>query len=194
MVATGASVRAERRLVSAVLAIRLDRLSRPPLNGTRMGPKAAHQANRILATRDLGGNCMNATLRRAALRWLAAGAGLAVVSYLAHIGSAWCRFGCTRPATASEADALLDRFMPHYDVVERHHVRVSAPAAVVLSAAQDQDLLGFLPVHAIIKARETLLGARPEPHPQPRGLLPQMLALGWAVLAHVRGVRSWSAP
>jgi curli biogenesis system outer membrane secretion channel CsgG len=43
-------------------------------------------------------------------------------------------------AGTDEADPLLDRFMPDCDVVERHHVRVAAPAHLTLSAAADMDL------------------------------------------------------
>ena len=119
------------------------------------------------------------------MQWLEAGAAAAVASYVAHVGVAWCRYGHVRPAPASEADTVLDRLMPRYDVVERHHVGVSAPAAVVLAAAEDQDLLSFPPVHAIIRARECLLGAAPDPRPPLRGLLRQVQALGWVVLAEV---------
>jgi hypothetical protein len=43
-------------------------------------------------------------------------------------------------AAANEQDELLDRFMSLYEVMERHHVHVEAPAAVTLAAARDMDL------------------------------------------------------
>jgi hypothetical protein len=73
--------------------------------------------------------------------------------------------------------------MPRYDIVERHHTRVSAPAGVALAAARDQDLLRVPLVHAIFRAREIALGAAPDTRPQPHGLLNTVQALGWRVLA-----------
>ena len=100
---------------------------------------------------------------------------------------AWLRYGRVPMPNADEADALLDRFMPVYDVVERHHVQIAAPAAITLAAAEEQDLLHLPLVHAIFKARELVLGAAPDTGPQPRGLLAQMQALGWGVLADEPG-------
>ena len=59
-------------------------------------------------------------------------------------------------------DALLDRFMPAYEVAERHHVHVAAPAAITFAAAKDQDLLHSLPVRTIVRIREIALGAAPD--------------------------------
>jgi hypothetical protein len=75
--------------------------------------------------------------------------------------------------------------MPAYDVVERHHVRIAAPAAVTLAAAREMDLQGSRLVRTIIKAREVILGAAPDDRPRPHGLLAEMQALGWGVLADV---------
>ena len=131
---------------------------------------------------------MNTTSRvQAAFRWLAAGAGVVAGAYAATAALAWLRYGRVPIANADQADALLDRFMPVYDVVERHHVPIAAPAYVTLAAAEEQDLLHLPLVHAIFKARELVLGAAPDTRPQPRGLLAQMQALGWGVLADVPG-------
>jgi hypothetical protein len=81
----------------------------------------------------------------------------------------------------------LPRVMPAYEVVERHHVRVDAPAAVALAAAQDMDLLHSPLVRAIIKGRELILGAKPDDRPRPQGLLAEVQSLGWGVLAEVPG-------
>jgi hypothetical protein len=40
----------------------------------------------------------------------------------------WPRYGRHDDSTADERDALLDAFMPHYEVVERHHIAIRAPA------------------------------------------------------------------
>ena len=54
------------------------------------------------------------------------------------------RFGHGAPNAGApdEVDPLLDRFMPAYEVVERHKVRVRPPAEITLTAAYEQNLLG----------------------------------------------------
>ena len=124
---------------------------------------------------------------RTALRLLAAGAGVVVGGYAACVGLAWHRYGRVQRAKVDEVDALLDRFMPVYDVVERHHIQIAAPAAITLAAAKEQDLFHLPLVHLIFKARELVLGASPETGPQPVGLMAQVLALGWGILADEPG-------
>jgi hypothetical protein len=89
-----------------------------------------------------------------------------------------------RPVGA-EDDELLDRFIPTYDVVERHHIEVDAPAARTLEAARRLDLSGSPIVRAIFKGRELLMGADAGPRREPRGLLEDLLSFGWVVLAEV---------
>jgi hypothetical protein len=121
-------------------------------------------------------------------RWIAGGAALAVASYAACIGFNWFRYGhAVPPSPPEERDPLLDRFMPVYEVAERHHVRVNAPAEVTLAAARDQDLLQSPWVRAIFKGRELILRSRPDDRPRPRALLAQMQSLGWGVLAEIPG-------
>lgn len=124
---------------------------------------------------------------RASARWLAAGVGVIVAAYGAYVGITWFRYGDAAPPSPEEQDPLLDRFMPSYDVAERHHVRVAAPAAVTLAAAQEMDLLHSPSVRAIIKARELILGAKPDDRRRPRGLVAEVQSLGWGVLAEVPG-------
>jgi hypothetical protein len=115
------------------------------------------------------------------------GAAIAAGVYAAWTAASWQRYGRPAPADAAERDDLLDRFMPVYDVVERHHIRVHAAADVTLSAAKDQDLLQLPAVRAIFRAREVVVGASPDNRPQPRGLLAQVQSLGWGVLGEVPG-------
>jgi hypothetical protein len=122
---------------------------------------------------------------RASARWLAAGLGVAVAAYGAYVGMTWCRYGDAAPPSSEEQDPLLDRFMPSYDVAERHRVRIAAPSALTLTAAREVDLQGSPLVRAIIKAREVILGATPDDRPRLRGLLAEVQSLGWGVLAEV---------
>jgi hypothetical protein len=123
---------------------------------------------------------------RSSIRWMAATAGLAVGAYATSVVVAWCRYGRAAPAsTQAEADPVLDRFMPVYEVRERHQIHVAAPAATTLAAAREMDLLASPVVRALIKARELVLGAMPDTRSRPRGLLAEVQALGWGVLAEV---------
>jgi hypothetical protein len=120
-------------------------------------------------------------------RWLAAGVGVAVGSYAALAASAWLRYGHARAPHDDEADELLDRFMPAYEVVERHHVRVSAPAAVTFAAASELDPNQSAIVRAIFRARELAMGSHPVRRPERRGFISQMRGIGWGVLAESPG-------
>jgi hypothetical protein len=115
---------------------------------------------------------------------VAASVGLA---YGFYAGVTWLRYGRPRSATNVETDPLLDRFLPGYEVVERHSTFVHAPAGVTLAAACDMDFEDFRSVRAIFKAREFLLRAQPPGNELPRGLLAKAKALGWGVLAEVPG-------
>lgn len=119
------------------------------------------------------------------LAWLGVVLTVAAVGYLGLVAAAWWRFGARPRTDALDHDGLLDRFVPAYDVVERHHIHVAAPADVTFAAARRQDLLHVPLVRAIIRAREIAMGARPDISDQPRGLLAATLAMGWGVLAEV---------
>ena len=132
---------------------------------------------------------MSATTRmaRATARTALAGTAAVVAGYAAYAAVTWLRYGrVANGADPRERDALLDDFIPTYDIVERHRIRVAAPADITLAAARDQDLLHVPLVRAIFKAREIAMGATPG-EPQPRGLLAATQALGWGVLAEMPG-------
>lgn len=122
---------------------------------------------------------------RSALHVMAATVAAAAGAYGAYAVLTWLRYGRVPHPTDAESDHLLDRVMPEYDVVERHCIRVAAPASVTLTAARDQDLLGLPLVRPIFRMREIVMGATPTERPQPRGLIDATLALGWGVLADV---------
>jgi hypothetical protein len=109
--------------------------------------------------------------------------GVGAGAYAAYAALAWHRYGRVPPSDRHRCDHLLDRFMPFYDVVERHYVYVAAPAAVTLSAAKEQDLFAIPLVRAIFKARAIALRAAPDDRRRPHGLLKEVQALGWGVLA-----------
>jgi len=120
---------------------------------------------------------------RAAAAALAAGAA----AYGAYAAVTWLRYGRPAPPAPADADALLDAFMPRYDVVHRHRLHVHAPAAVTLDTAERQDLMQSGAVNAIFRMRQVVMGAPFEPNALPRPLLEQVRALGWVELARIPG-------
>jgi len=124
---------------------------------------------------------------RMLLTWAAGAVGIAAGAYATHAGITWLRYGHPARANARNADPLLDHVMPVYDVAERHHIEVAAPAEVTFAAACGQDLMALPLVRAIFKAREILLGSGPDTAARPRGLLALTQSLGWGVLAEVAG-------
>ena len=127
------------------------------------------------------------TRRRTAFRWAAWPLGIAAGGYVAYAGVTWFRYGRPTPANATDVDPLLDHVMPVYDVVKRHHIRVAAPAEVTFAAACDMDLEQSAVVRTIFRAREMILGSKPDTTRHPRGLLALTKSLGWGVLAEVPG-------
>ncbi len=124
---------------------------------------------------------------RAVTRIVTTGLGITAAVYAGSAALTWSRYGSPPPGTADEADRLLDRFIPTYEVVERHNVRVQAPVEITLAAACEQNLLGSPVIRAVFRARELALGSTPDERARPQALLPQMLSLGWGILAEVPG-------
>ena len=122
-------------------------------------------------------------LVRSSVRLVTVAAAAAAAAYAAYVTNTWKSYGNPPAPDPDENDDLLDRFMPEYDVVERHSISIAAPAAEVLAAAKEQDLLELPFVSAIFRARELALGASPGDPKQPRGLLAATQSLGWGVLA-----------
>jgi hypothetical protein len=125
---------------------------------------------------------------KARIRSIAAGAavlgGVAAAAYAALVAGAWSRYGHAH-APSTFPDPLLDRFMPTYDVEERHTIRISAPPAVVFRTAYQMDLNRSAITRAIFKTRELALGGDADRTARPSGLVPLTMALGWGILAEV---------
>jgi len=130
---------------------------------------------------------MTSAPSRSTARLLAGGIGLAAGAYATYVGVTWYRYGRVAPAGPDEEDPLLDRFMQEYEVVERHHIRVGAPASTTLAVASDLNLFDLPLVRGIVKGRALILGATPVDRPGPRGMLAEVQSLGWVVLAEAPG-------
>jgi hypothetical protein len=124
---------------------------------------------------------------RAGAKWVAVGLGIATAAYGTYAAITWYRYGNTTAPDHEAADPLLDRFMPSYEIVERHQIHVAASAAVTLDAARELDLLVSPVVRTIIRAREVILGATLDDRRRAAGLLAEMQSLGWGVLTEVPG-------
>ena len=121
-------------------------------------------------------------------RLAAAGAGLAAASYAAYAGAIWLRYGRVNGGVADETrDALLDQFMPDYEVDEQHHVCVDAPAEVTFAAATEMYLEHSAIVRWMFKAREWAMGSHPASRDDLAPFLTRMRGIGWGVLAEVPG-------
>jgi hypothetical protein len=119
-------------------------------------------------------------------RGFVAGLALALGSYATYAAWAWLRYGrVAGRANADERDVLLDRFIPTYEIVERHHIRVAAPAATTFSAAMEMDLLSSPIVRTLVKGREWAMGAHSQNDAHAGSFLEQMIAIGWGVLAEI---------
>lgn len=123
---------------------------------------------------------------RSVARWTGAATGLAAATYGVCVAAAWLRYGKASSAGPGEEDELLDRFMPVFDVAERHHIAVAAPAAITFTAAAEMDLNRSLPVRTIFRAREWAMRGSSQPLPS-GGLLHFVQGIGWGVLAERPG-------
>ena len=122
----------------------------------------------------------------AATKALLTGAAAVGLGWAGYAALAWSRYGRVVPRDG--ADMLLDRFMPTYEVAERHQTRVAAPAPLTWQAASDLDFGRSPLVRAIFQGRELLMGAHPAQRTR-RKFLDEILALGWGLLAEEPGYK-----
>jgi hypothetical protein len=145
----------------------------------------AAQPNEVL-TMDVNGSSTNhspGTPSIGQIARVAAGAlGLATVGYAATSALLWAQYGRPPRARHDEEDSMLDRFMPTYEVVERHRITVEAPAAITLAVAGEQDLMSNPMIRAIFMTRALVMGSTSQAPRLPRQLLPLVRSIGWRVL------------
>jgi len=123
---------------------------------------------------------------RAPRRILAAGAataGAAALAYGAYAAAAWLRYGQAR----AKAPSILDRFMPEFEVAERHEIAVAAGAPITFQVACHLDMLRSRVIRSIFAARDVVMRSRPSAPPLERDFVTEMLDLGWGVLEQVPG-------
>jgi len=116
---------------------------------------------------------------------LVAGAG--ALGYAVYVGAAWTRFGRVKPqAPPPRAVVSMDRFLPQYDVSERHQIGVKAPAPVTYAAAREVDLQRSPLVRAVFESRRILFHSEGRELAR-RPFLDQVQGMGWGLLAEVPG-------
>jgi hypothetical protein len=126
------------------------------------------------------------------------GAAIAAAAYAISAGITWRRYGVKKHLKrGDEADSLLDVYIPDYEVVERHQLRISAPAVLTFSTACTLDSSNSQVVQALFTMRELALtcfprSARARRNAVKDNLLPKELAarmksIGWVVLAEIPG-------
>jgi hypothetical protein len=122
--------------------------------------------------------------------------GATALGYGVWAGVTWWRYGRVAARDRASDDALLDRFMPEYEVVERHSARIAAPAAQTLAALYDLDLEQSPILRAIFNTRAFVIGdggprfsrsRQTVETARPRGLLAMTKSIGWGVLAEEPG-------
>jgi hypothetical protein len=82
--------------------------------------------------------------------------------------------------------ALLDSFIPHPDVRERHEVIINAPAPLVFEVARNFDIQSVKMVRVLFWLRAKALRAKIVRR-RSQGFIADMLALGWEPLAEAPG-------
>lgn len=123
--------------------------------------------------------------RRPILAATAAGAA-AGLAYGGFALSTWFGYGRPHRRGSGPFDAILDEFMPAYEIAECHETEVRAPAGLTYAAARAIDLNRSLLVRAIFELRALparLRGAYVAAESQ--SLLEQTRALGWRELLEV---------
>jgi hypothetical protein len=83
------------------------------------------------------------------------GAAAAALLGLGYVGVTWLRYG-KQTSRNGRRDPLLDRFMPTYEVQERHETKVAAPAEVTYAVARELNLRRS----ALVRAEQDFLTPR----------------------------------
>jgi hypothetical protein len=115
--------------------------------------------------------------------------GVVTALYGTYVWLTWMRYGhIVRAASADDWDKLLDRFIPTYEILERHQVRVAAPAEITMAAASEMDLRRSVLIRGIFKSRQLILRGKESPQwGSGRSFILEAKAGGWGVLAEIPG-------
>src|SRR4029453_5620987 len=147
--------------------------------------RRGREADAASSVREMGVRVM--TRFRRLLQWPVALAGVVAAGYGSSVATTWLRFGRRATSASDDTDLLLDQLMPEYEVAERHHVHVAAPAEITLAAAREIDLRRSAIIRTIFAMREWLLNAGPGGAARPTDLVAFTTSLGWRLVAENPG-------
>jgi hypothetical protein len=109
-----------------------------------------------------------------------------IVGWATYAVATWLSFDSPHEE-ATPSDILAARFMPRFEVAERHRTTVDAPHGLVFATAQEMSLEDSPVIRAIFRGREVLMRSDVTADTLPRALIAQMQSLGWGILAHDPG-------
>lgn len=121
------------------------------------------------------------------VRTFAGVTGGALAAFTGYVGYTYATYG--RTPRRPETGAVLDPFVPDYEVRERHRIRVNAPAAITMAAARDVSFNDSPVVRLIFNLRDlpARLAGTSVPPVVRRSTMEEVRALGWKELAEEEG-------
>jgi hypothetical protein len=111
--------------------------------------------------------------------------GAAMIAYLGYMAATWWEYGVH--VGSANLDPLLDRFIPDWEVAERHETEVSAPLDQTYLAFRMTDFEESTIVRWIFRVRQFVMGGKAVPYTGPQTVVDRALAMGWGVLFEVPG-------
>jgi hypothetical protein len=114
---------------------------------------------------------------------IAAGAGVAALTYGGVAATAWLRYGkrIALPVTT------LATYIPEPEVTERHRKMIDASPEAAFAAVNQVELTESKVVRLIIETRTLVMGGKEPADALPRPFIEQIKALGWGVLEETPG-------
>jgi hypothetical protein len=110
-------------------------------------------------------------------------AGTAMIGYLGYMAVTWWEYGLH--VGSANLDPRLDRFIPDWEVAERHEIEVHAPIDTTYRAFRTADFEESFLISWIFRLRQLVMGGKSVAYSGPRTVLDRCLAMGWGVLSEV---------
>ena len=110
---------------------------------------------------------------------------VAALGYGIYFVATWISYGKVPRDGSTPNGALLDQFLPTYEVSERDETRVDAPVSVTYEVGKEVNPNHSPLVRAIFQTRQSLMGGRGSAALPNRPLLQMTKDMGWGVLAEI---------
>jgi hypothetical protein len=105
--------------------------------------------------------------------------------YGCYIVITWWEFGTDR--RTRDLDPLLDRFLPDWEVAERHEIQVQAPFEMTYLAFRAVDFEDSPIIRFIFRLRQLFMRGAQREYQGPRTVRDRAVAMGWGVLMEIPG-------